>query len=155
MQTPHIPLAMPLIALALLGCASSLTAADCAENSLHSSSGPPQDLGRGLVGQDVLSTGFQSPDATWVLSQQTLFDCAEGRQATLLRQHGSTDGAIDINHSEEVAALMQDVSSFEAALADATAASIPVDVTSTAETCGCRVYYPELRGSKNPYEVTG
>jgi len=129
----------------------------------HGGTNPPFDFGRGLVGTE----GSDSPPDGYSYSFFEIKDCRSGQVAqvntALWEQRGK--GWVNILRNADPDGFKTAVLSrekgqeFEWILQSLERYGLTGNVVTAVyedhetETCGCRVYYPELRGDKEPYEA--
>ena len=135
--------------------AAGIAAKDCARPGIESGSAIPQNLGRGFVGAEG---GYGVPEGEGSYFDVT--DCQSGNEIrlTAFRDHQGGDVRPLRSDKREAVAdirarLASDgVRSLDDLAAMAAAATVITQASqSNKQTCGCRAFYPELQGDKEPY----
>ncbi|MBK4215409.1 hypothetical protein JJJ17_05660 [Paracoccus caeni] len=145
--------------MSVVGCTNapvrSVSPGMCRVDVLHSHGDEPKDLGGGLIRRDTSFASF-STDEHYV----DVTDCRSGEQRTLMRRGNFGEDDRPFDHSVNVDKVLiafqdRDTSNplaYLEALAEEQGVAVQSDVTSEEE-CGCRAYYPELRGGKSSYHI--
>ncbi len=154
-------------AVVAFGCATTTGAKECDLWTPHASFTETDDLGSGFVSFRIdelrRGTGFfgglQIQDGTE--TSFVIFDCEKGDALNLTSEMRRQDGSVKLNMEQEVQAFLNFVPHPDEAATlvylqeRADEYGIPNDFSSYSgeETCGCKLFYPELRGDKTPYEA--
>ena len=143
--------------LALIMCLASTTAQalapalpECYPYQEDVDAGWPENLGRGMVSR---SESFRQPDGSW-RDWMVVTECASGQSIAVAiadYEQGEAVNALvrSAIQSPEVITLSDLAGRLDRALGEAFIdQSQPADV----ETCPCQHFYPDLRGSKTPFQ---
>jgi hypothetical protein len=151
-------LAVPVV---LLACSLQVTAKDCAVEFIHHYDDAPQDWTEGHVLTRGGHQGYHNPSDAWGAVEFEVQNCASGER--VLVRTSEEDGSEDVfNVSTSVEARLNEIQMNEApsnwvsileSEARSLGAKIRLSGISEKESCGRRVFYPELRGDKEPYKV--
>ncbi|MBD3676854.1 MAG: hypothetical protein HUJ27_00440 [Rhodobacteraceae bacterium] len=151
---------IPMVAIMLLGGASQFGPQDCVSDYIHHSNLAPTDFGNGIVLEHQEHVGYHSPTDYWGAKRVTLVDCARGREIQLTRSARNGAGWRVVRRERAVQRLLDGGEGlrpdelFAYVEERAEKSRIPIEQsTFETETCGCRAFYPELRGDKKRYEV--
>lgn len=131
----------------------------CSYQMVHHSIAAPRDLGGGLIVADRNHGGYHGADH-WAADRALVTDCGSGSEILLERSASEGIGETVHDRAPQVDALLSKVQGpGEAAERMAYLRSQAKrqrihaeEFSSDAESCGCRVFYPELRGDKKPYQ---
>ncbi|EAQ46117.1 NADH dehydrogenase subunit J [Roseobacter sp. MED193] len=145
-----------------MACSLQLSAQDCSVNFIHHALDAPEDWSQGHVLSRGGHSGYHNPSDAWGAVELTLENCATGQNVVVRTSEQREDTTEVFNAADKVEALMNDISSLANAntwvsrlqsQAMNSGAKVRHSGISNTESCGCRVFYPELRGNKEPYKV--
>lgn len=161
--------ALMLSAVLLISCSTQLVADMCADETSHTWDSAPENIGGGLVsksGGAIFYTDNTGTSLSW-----SAFSCASNEQIVVNYYSSDSynngklvanevDLKSNLDNFENSISDQTDVLSLEVVHETAESHGLPVrkivprkENGRLLETCGCRVFYPELRGDKVPYEV--
>ncbi len=129
---------------------------------VHGEDRAPIDMGDGLISTEATYLSFPGPSGAMSVANTTVKDCRSGRTLLLKRRTHNAPRKIDFDHSAKVDALLTSSQgrgvaaarlAYLAAEARRQGIEAYADEPSDAnrESCGCSVFYPELRGDKQSY----
>jgi hypothetical protein len=127
---------------------------------IHHATRAPTDYGNGVILMHNSHAGYHNPSDYWGATRVTFVDCATGRAVELTRTARNNAGWRVINKERAVTRLLEDGTGmqpdqlFAMVTERAERRRVPMESwTIEGETCGCRAFYPELRGNKKRYEA--
>jgi hypothetical protein len=133
----------------------------CSDVFIHHVTPAPTDFGNGVIEVRQSHAGYHNPSDYWGAERVMLASCETGQSVRLTETARNNYGEKIIDHTETVAGLLDQARQMAAAdlieflSQEATTREIESDTFAFGpEICGCRAFYPELRGEKTPYEVT-
>ena len=146
--------------IVLLGCSADVSAEDCAWDYIHHSGRAPVDAGQGHVLTRDGHSGYHSPNDAWGAEEVLLQDCRTGVFVRVRTEERDDRGNYAFDASDAIDAYLAEMppeasGTWVQALAErarAVGAAIRFEGTSDEESCGCRAFYPDLRGGKKQYE---
>lgn len=146
--------------------ANAMTPADCVpalEQSFHPND-EPTDFGHGHVLTHLEKRGYHNPSDAWGADEFWLTNCSTGETVWARTAEYDDYGKPfeHFNHTEDINLAVEDLRSnvepgFWLEEVEEIAKNMGAEVrffgTDHKESCGCRVFYPELRGDKERYEA--
>lgn len=147
-------------AFVMLSGAEPFGPEDCAREYIHYHTLAPTNFGNGVILIHNEHVGYHNPSYYWAATRLTFVDCGSGRAIELLQAARNDSDLLVINKENAVQRLFSEgagmapdtLMPFVTDFAERH--SIPMENgTIEGETCGCRAFYPELRGDKEPYEA--
>ena len=145
----------------LVACAAQLSAEDCGDSYIHHISDLPEDFGEGHTLTYSGHKGYHNPSDAWGADEVKLQNCATGAWTRVRMAEQNEYGKDVYNYATETKAELERlketpagswVSSFEQT-AQKLGAKLKGAGVSDTETCGCKVFYPDLRGDKKRFEA--
>ena len=128
---------------------------------IHHTTSAPTDFGRGFVESRQGHAGYHNPSDYWGANRVTILDCKTGEAIRLTEV--ATDGSDEpiFDRSDDIAGLLDMAVATPASemLAFLTQEAVERGIENETavydvEACGCRAFYPELRGNKAAYEAS-